>query len=326
MAEATRTVAVIGATGTQGGSVARSLLQNTDFQVLCITRDISTSKAKELKALGAKITQADTTSHKDLEVTLSGCWGVYINYTVFGMEPEVSENLGKTILSSAAAANVKHVVFSSDPNTDQLTGGRVTLSAMSVKARAEKWALDNLHFETFTPISAGWYLENFMSPELEEFHGGFPTKKDDDGYLTLRLPYWGGKEQVPWISMKDDYGDLVHGIFLNPLRWNLRLVQAVADPMPFEDLVRIFSQVTEKKARFTAFQSPAEMGGDLMEGPASMFVYTQLRDGEYYGNGPTENHSAAQLKNSVYQSKGGKGRQTLMTVREWFEREFPIGA
>ena len=46
------------------------------------------------------------------------------------MEPTVSEKLGKTILSSAAAVGVKHVVFSSDPDPELLTGGQVILSAM----------------------------------------------------------------------------------------------------------------------------------------------------------------------------------------------------
>ncbi|KAF3403540.1 Uncharacterized protein F1880_009659 [Penicillium rolfsii] len=308
-----KTIAVIGATGAQGGSVARSLLQNPRFHVRCITRDSLTPKAKELKSLGTTVIQADTTSSQALEQALAGAWGLYINYTVFELSSEASENLGKIILSSAAAVGIKHVIFSSDPDPELLTGGQVVLSAMGVKAKAEAWARKNLHFETFTPIQAGWYLENFQSTELAEFHGGFPTKKDTEGYHTCRFPYWGGHEEVPWISVRDDYGDLVHGVFMNPLRWNLRVIQAVADPMSF---------VTGQAARFIPYASPAELGGDLAEGPASMFVYTQMRDGEYFSNGITETRTATQLKMAAYQAKGQKGRETLMTVGEWFKREF----
>ncbi|KAI2791388.1 NmrA-like family domain-containing oxidoreductase himF [Penicillium oxalicum] len=320
-----QTIAVIGATGAQGGSVTRSLLQNPHIRVRCITRDASTPKATELRDLGATVVQADTTSPQALEQALAGVWGLYVNYTVFGMEPTVSENLGKTILSSAAAVGVKHVVFSSDPDPELLTGGQVILSAMGVKAKAEAWARKNLHFKSFTPIQAGWYLENFQSKELLEFHGGFPSQTDQEGYRTCRFPYWGGREEVPWISIRDDYGDLVHGVFLNPLRWNFRVIQAVADPLSFGEMTRIFSQVTGQAARFVPYASPAELGGDLTEGPASMFVYTQLRGGEYFSNGVTETRTAVQLKKAAYRAKGGQGRETLTGVGEWFEREFPGG-
>lgn len=71
--------------------------------------------------------------------------------------------------------------------------------------------------------------------------GDFPEKKDNDGYLICRAPFWGGEEQVPWINMSDDFGDLVHGIFLDPTRWNHRPVQAAGDPMSFGEMTRIFS-------------------------------------------------------------------------------------
>ncbi|PTU24777.1 hypothetical protein P175DRAFT_0538879 [Aspergillus ochraceoroseus IBT 24754] len=309
-----KVIAVIGATGSQGGSVARSLAANRDFEVLCITRDSSSTKAKSLQALGVKVVQANTENLPDLQSALSGCWGAYVNYTVL--------KVGKTILAAAEAAGVKHMVFSSDPNTALLTSGQTSIEAMDVKARVERWATTNLKFETFTPVMAGWYLENFQSPELAQFNGGFPQKADSDGYLTCRFPFWGGREDVPWISVSDDYGDLVHGVFLNPLRWNLRVIQAVGDPMSFGELVQTFSKVTGKLARFIPYLSPSELDGGLEGGEANMFTYCQLREGEYYPNGPTENRTAALLKKAAFKAKGNTGRETLMTVQEWFEREY----
>lgn len=56
----------------------------------------------------------------------------------------------------------------------------------------------------------------------------------------FRVPKWGGKEDVPFISIADDYGDIVHGIFLEPETWNGKLVQGVSDIESFDDVVASF--------------------------------------------------------------------------------------
>lgn len=81
-------------------------------------------------------------------------------------------------------------------------------------------------------------------PSFYQGFGGFPREKDSEGYFTLRSPLIGGGEHVPWICIKEDFGDLVHGIFLSPLRWNRRTVQAVGDIASFADVVETFAQGT----------------------------------------------------------------------------------
>lgn len=56
----------------------------------------------------------------------------------------------------------------------------------------------------------------------------------------FRVPKWGGKEDVPFISIGEDYGDIVHGILLEPEKWNGRLVQGVSDIESFDDVVAAF--------------------------------------------------------------------------------------
>lgn len=67
------------ATGKQGGSVARSLLQNKYFHVRCITRSPTSAKAKELARLGAEICQADGFNEADLLRAFNGGWGAFVN-------------------------------------------------------------------------------------------------------------------------------------------------------------------------------------------------------------------------------------------------------
>lgn len=55
-------------------------------------------------------------------------------------------------------------------------------------------------------------------------------------------------------------------------------------------------------------------------GIQDLFIYSQLRGGDYYGNGPSETRTACQLKRDAWKAKGGKGRETMMTVKEYFKR------
>jgi hypothetical protein len=90
--------------------------------------------------------------------------------------------------------------------------------------------------------SPGDYFENFSHVDLAPVFGGFPYILSEDGTLVFRSPKWGGKEDVPFISISDDYGDIVHGIFLEPEIWNGKLVQAVSDIKSWEQSISAFEK------------------------------------------------------------------------------------
>ena len=113
---------------------------------------------------------------------------------------------------------------------------------MPAKWDIEQEARANKAFTTVTACNAGWYFENFRIPELAQAFGGFPFFEDKEGYMTWNMPHWGGPERVPWISVADDYGDMVHGVFLNPEKWNGRALQGVSDIASFEALVGEFER------------------------------------------------------------------------------------
>lgn len=110
-----------------------------------------------------------------------------------------------------------------------------------MKAQIEEWGQAQPAFTTFTPVMASWYLENFHDCILSEMMGGFPLRADDEGWLTCRTPLWGGREDVPFVSVTDDFGDIIHGIFLNPVRWNRRVVQCNGELMSWADMVQSFA-------------------------------------------------------------------------------------
>ena len=113
-----------------------------------------------------------------------------------------------------------------------------------MKNAIEQRARSNPTFSTVTACNAGWYLENFLVPELGQAFGGFPSVVDAEGFLTWKTPLWGGPEAVPWISVADDYGDMVHGIFLNPEKWNEKTIHGVSDVASFDKIVKAFEEGT----------------------------------------------------------------------------------
>lgn len=111
-----------------------------------------------------------------------------------------------------------------------------------VKNKIEKYAQQCGHFETFIPIGAGWFFENFLSKEAAPVFGGFPHFSNAEGIRTFRVPYWGGEERVPFLSISDDFGDIVQGIFLEPTRWNGHFVHGISAIRSFSQLVEQFEQ------------------------------------------------------------------------------------
>lgn len=91
-------------------------------------------------------------------------------------------------------------------------------------------------------MSPSWYFENFLVQEMAPIFGGFPFITAEVGTLVFRAPLWAGKEDVPFIAIGDDYGDLVHGVFLNPGKWDGKLVQGVSDVMSLDEVTGAFQR------------------------------------------------------------------------------------
>ncbi len=107
-------IAVTGATGQQGGAVARKLLAD-GWQVRALTRDINKPAAQELKALGAELVAGDMDNRADLDAAFNGVYGVFSVQNFWlpnvGFDGEIKQ--GKAVADAAKAAGVQHLVYSS---------------------------------------------------------------------------------------------------------------------------------------------------------------------------------------------------------------------
>lgn len=79
MAPAEKLITIFGATGNQGGSVARSLLQNPEFRVRAITRNPMSDVSQNLASHGAKVFQGNGFYVEEMIAAFRGSWGAFVN-------------------------------------------------------------------------------------------------------------------------------------------------------------------------------------------------------------------------------------------------------
>src|SRR6266568_1613321 len=110
-----RIIAVVGATGTQGGSVARAILgdRSGDFTLRVLTRKPSGDRAQALDRLGAEVVYADADALDSMKRAFTGVYGAYCMTDFWGGQgdPERERVQGSTMAEAARCASVQHVVW-----------------------------------------------------------------------------------------------------------------------------------------------------------------------------------------------------------------------
>jgi uncharacterized protein YbjT (DUF2867 family) len=113
------TVVVTGATGKQGGAVARGLLKR-GHKVRAITRDPHSSQAKSLADAGAMVVAASLEDTAGITKALKGATSLFSMTTPFGgTDAEIRQGVAA---SDAAKAAGVHLVFTSVGSANRQTG------------------------------------------------------------------------------------------------------------------------------------------------------------------------------------------------------------
>lgn len=108
-----RVIAILGATGAQGGGLARAILEEPDggFAVRAITRDPASEKARALAAAGAEIVAGDVDDPPSLERAFDGAYGAYcVTFFWAHFSPETELAQAENMARAAKAAGVAHVI------------------------------------------------------------------------------------------------------------------------------------------------------------------------------------------------------------------------
>jgi uncharacterized protein YbjT (DUF2867 family) len=149
-------IAVTGATGQQGGAVARKLLAD-GWKVRALTRDVNKPAAQELKALGAEVVSGDMEDRAELDAAFQGAYGVFSvqNFWLTNVGFEGETRQGKNVADAAQAAGVQHLVYSSVGSAHR---------GMGQKHFESKWIIEqhihslDLPYTILRPVA---FFENF---------------------------------------------------------------------------------------------------------------------------------------------------------------------
>lgn len=207
-------IAVVGATGAQGGGLVRAILNDKKggFAARAITRDPKSDKAKELADAGAEIVQGDVDDVKSLRKAFNGAHGAFcVTFFWAHMKPEKELAEARNMAQAAKEAGVRHVIWSTLEDTRKsipLSDDRMPtlLGKYKVPHFDAKGEADSIFTELDVPTTflvTSFYWDNFI-------HFGMGPKKGSDGKLAITLPL--GTKKLAGIAA-EDIGKVAYAIF-----------------------------------------------------------------------------------------------------------------
>ncbi|MBX3341933.1 MAG: NmrA/HSCARG family protein [Nitrospira sp.] len=207
-------IAVVGATGMQGGGLVRAILANpaSGLTVRALTRDVHSDKAKELARLGAEVVAADVHDVESLKRAFAGAAGAFcVTFFWAHLSPEKEYAEAEAMAKAAKAAGVRHVIWSTLEDTRRwvpLSDNRMPtlMGKYKVPHFDAKGEADQLFKQLGLPTT--FLLTSFYWDNL--IHFGMGPKPGPDGALALTLPM--GEARLPGIAA-DDIGKCALGIF-----------------------------------------------------------------------------------------------------------------
>jgi len=211
---AKKVIAVMGATGAQGGGLVRAIMadKSGDFTARAITRDVNSDKAKALAALGAEVVAADIDDEASLTKAFTGAYGVYcVTFFWAHFSPEKEQANALNMARAAKAAGVQHVIWSTLEDTRKW----VPLSDNRMPTLQGKYKVPHFdakgeinHVFTDAGLSVTFLNTSFYWDNAYMF--GMGPAKQADGSYTITFPM--GDKRMSGMA-NEDIGKCAYGIF-----------------------------------------------------------------------------------------------------------------
>lgn len=151
-------ILITGATGKQGGAVARHMLAK-GFKLRALTRKPEGAEAKALAQKGVEIVPGDLDDAASLERALTGVWGTFAVQNTWEAGVEKEEEQGKRFAHLARKAGVRHYVYTSVASAHRNTG---------IPHFENKWRIEqtvrSLDFSSHVILRPVFFMENLPSP------------------------------------------------------------------------------------------------------------------------------------------------------------------
>ena len=225
-------VLVTGATGSQGGAVARHLLAG-GFTVRAMTRKPDGDAARALAQAGAEVVRGDLDDPASLERVLAGAWGAFAVQNTWEAGVEREEEQGKRFAQLARKAGVSHLVYSSVGSAQRRTG----IPHFDNKFRVEE-TVRGLGFPSHTILRPVFFMENYL--------GGWNKPSLLEGKLVMPLS---PETSLQHIAV-DDIGKYGALAFREPERLNRREIELAGDEQPVAKVAEILAKAWGRKIAY----------------------------------------------------------------------------
>jgi uncharacterized protein YbjT (DUF2867 family) len=246
-------IAVVGATGAQGGGLVRAILADpkSDFTVRALTRHTDSDKARALAAAGAEVVSADLDDQASLERAFAGAYGVFALtnfWEHFSPEKELAQAGNQA--RAAKAAGVHHVIWSTLEDTRKwvpLSDERMpTLQGKyKVPHFDAKGEADQIFREVGVPTT--FLLTAFYWDNLVAFGAG--PQKGPDGRLAITYPL--GDKKLPAIAA-EDIGKAAYAIFKRGDEFINRTVGIAGEHLSGQEMAAALSRALGREVVYNA--------------------------------------------------------------------------
>ena len=242
-----KTIAVIGATGSQGSGVVNTLVQESSFNVRALTRNPEKYSGKAHEAV-----YADLTDLKSLKEAFKDAYGVFVVTNFWEGADEIGQ--GKNAVEAAKATAVQHFIWSTLPDVGSISNGEFDVPFFTNKAKVDD-LVKNAGFKYSTFVEAPFYFQNlaaWLAPQAKE-----------DGTTGWTLPLDPTKEVVHWSDI-NDMGKVVVGAFLQPEKaGNGNYLTLATELYSFNDIIAAYKRHGKE---YSYSQVPGAVFSTLMEG------------------------------------------------------------
>lgn len=253
-------IAVIGATGQQGGGVVRALQASGQFKVRALSRNPG-----KHRDLADEVVEADLDRPETLKAAFEGAHGVFL-VTNFWEQGTDELKQATAAVRAARDAGVKHFIWSTLPNVEAISGGKFDVPHFTGKAGIDR-IVKEAGFVNHTFVIAPFFYQNLV--------GSMAPQKQRDGSVGWALPL-DPTAQVIHMGDITELGNIVADAFAHPDEaGNGEYLPLVGDFMSFNEIVDVLNR---QGHRFSFTQVPSKVFGTLFPGAAEvaeMFGYFQ---------------------------------------------------
>jgi len=272
-------IAVVGATGQQGGAVVRALKASGQFKVRALTRD----PAKHPQ-LADEVVAADLNRPETLKSAFAGAYGVFVVTNAWEAHRDESKQ-ALAAVNAAKDAGVQHFIWSTLPNVETISGGAIDVPHFTDKANVERIVRD-AGFAHHTFVIAPFYYQNLL--------GAMAPQKQADGSSGWALPL-DPEKRVIHMGDISEIGRVAAGAFAQPkLAGHGEHLPLVGDFLSFNE---VLATLNRQGNYFSFKQIPREVFASFFPGAnevAAMLAYFEAHT--YLGS---DSRDAIALANKV---------------------------